>query len=449
MIRALSVALLMILTTTAAIGAPPRCNRVHIWALIQSQTDILETKVDLLVGKKNPTWNDFEALKTFRVSVETQIALARVLDGEPSLTEFYRDWEFASAEFAHLLKKAFDQSNLSDNYGPSDFALRKAFRDEFESIMELLPPNVRVKLNAIPADRNKAALVQEAKDIITQQEERVRELYPTSNYKNVTELVDTIRAKGAPEVKENLELLLNEDFEFAMRRPEGGRFWIPKVGFHNQHVTGRSKGNYSPEGRDRGEAGLLGVAKENYESRDNDLKPKYGFLMPPINKNIDRSNANQYGEDIYILNKDALRKRTTMTPGDSLGTGWRSYEALNAKPAAIPLHWDQAFIPWSQRALLAPTMQFDIYTNGVRPTRINSIEIGDGLKRFERNNSRSNAYVEMQYWGPVTLSEVVAFIFTQNPPTGEFLAALQKRNIKIYQQVNNKYVPWNPRGNGK
>ncbi len=42
-----------------------------------------------------------------------------------------------------------------------------------------------------------------------------------------------------------------------------------------------------------------------------------------------------------------------------------------------------------------------------------------------------HSYFELQYWGPVDLNDVAVFEFRQNPPSGEFLQELKKRNIVI------------------
>ena len=205
---------------------------------------------------------------------------------------------------------------------------------------------------------------------------------------------------------------------------------MPKVGFHNQHVTGSSRGYRGNHGRNAVEASHLGVELQDYEKQDNDLKPKYGWLIPKLDSGIQRLQVH-YGTDIFVLDKQKLRKRTTWTAGDSLNPASNWIPSWTSGQTMTPLHWEHTFTPWSQRALLAPLIQGYEQTQ-FRPTvPTETAEVGEGAPLFKRAYGNSE-YVELQFWGQLNLDQVKSFIFIENPPTGEFLAELLQRKIAIY-----------------
>jgi hypothetical protein len=68
---------------------------------------------------------------------------------------------------------------------------------------------------------------------------------------------------------------------------------------------------------------------------------------------------------------------------------------------------------------------------------------GTSLESFYSSGA-AYGYIELQYWGPLTLDDVEAFEFHGQPPSGEFLKALQNRGIKILDARKDPAVPWTP-----
>ena len=67
---------------------------------------------------------------------------------------------------------------------------------------------------------------------------------------------------------------------------------------------------------------------------------------------------------------------------------------------------------------------------------------GTSLESFK--GPQSHGYIELQYWGPLTLDDVKIFEFKKTPPTGEFLKELQKHGIFIRDGRVDPAVPWVP-----
>ncbi len=66
---------------------------------------------------------------------------------------------------------------------------------------------------------------------------------------------------------------------------------------------------------------------------------------------------------------------------------------------------------------------------------------GTPLENFTR--LRANGYIELQYFGPVTLDDVEIFEFKKTPPSGEFLNELKKRGILIRDGRKTPATLWN------
>ena len=161
--------------------------------------------VNLLAGKQTPNWSDFESLRVISEAFQAGIQDVRSQQGPEGAQKFYQ--ELNQLMSAHTQRRNLGQAvNFSENvnYGPIDYGLRRAYRQEIEKLNRLLPSNVRLELRELPKDLNKEKINQLATEIVTEEEAMVRSLYATSGYQNVVELVETIRAKGNPKVKKSL-----------------------------------------------------------------------------------------------------------------------------------------------------------------------------------------------------------------------------------------------------
>jgi hypothetical protein len=149
-----------------------------------------------------------------------------------------------------------------------------------------------------------------------------------------------------------------------MRRPQNGRWWIEKVGFQNQHVTGSSKGTLNPDLRNQAEAFYLGKTNlKKQAEEDPEIKPNYGYLEFASPHAPLRNAVTDYGQDIFVFKRHVL-ERLTLTIGDSL----ENYCEIPGRPEKIEeisaietgkRPWMTLFIPWKNRILAAPFIQYD------------------------------------------------------------------------------------------
>lgn len=274
-----------------------------------------------------------------------------------------------------------------------------------------------------------ASLEKSTGEFILKQEELSEKLFPTTGYKNYTNYKKEL--DSLLENTDAVKMIRAEEVEVVMFRPNSGRWWIEKIGFKNQHVTGSSRGAYTPVGRNAVEASLSGRTYKNFTKLDNDLKPKYAMMTAGFNKPIGFEPPH-YGDDVYIFSKNKIKKKTTMTLGDSLnpiprnkGNRWIEGETFT------PDHWNEIFIPWKNRELITPALKdnlkqgrFEISYGGVS-------DVGLDMKW-----DRGNEYLETQIWGEIGLESVDKFIFIQKPPSKSYFEILKKHNIKIYDGRN-------------
>lgn len=416
-------------------GASPETREALLASLLQIRSAFPE---DIRLGKRSPTWQDFDALKQAK---EVWIQTIRKAQKEAADSSIFKQ-QFRDL-MALYAEKDFFQSFSSENFiqwKSTDKDLLNAFAKELIALNNLLPKALQNSSLMLPTASEHAQLAKEGAEIVSALETMTDQLFSTSGFQDLGLLKKTIIEGGKEDVKKNWGMLENEDFEFAINRPENARWWIPRVGFHNQHVTGSSGGYKGQHGRNAVEATRLGISTAEYEAQDNNLKPKYGYLRRSAGAG-NNGGVTQYGSDIYLLKKNHLRDRTTWTAGDSLNNF--AYVAQNWRSgvSGTPTAWDHLFTPWSHRILLAPFLNTD---SGNLKLYGSEAQISSSLNL---QRSRSNAeYLELQYWGPIALDDVHAFIFKGTPPTGEFLKELRRRKIKVYQGNDNYYnsILWEP-----
>lgn len=303
-------------------------------------------------------------------------------------------------------------------------------------INKFAPQNLRFQLPRLPTDSRPEKIQKEVEKIINSTNSRMAKLFPTTGHINLEAYEAAVRNSGNQTLIDNFELLKNVDFDLSIRRPNAGRFWVPKTGFQNLFVTKSSRGYYTPEGRNNVESGWTGIEAQEYLSYDDETKPKYGSIRPKLSdsKSIPAEKDKGYGDDIYLLKKEAVIHRLTLNIGDSNGviainTGsgweWRRHEAKE---------WDQTYIPWSHRTLLAPYLNRELFGHSQK----NETDI------LNKGWKTGFVYFEIQIFGALTLDDVEAFEFQGTPPSGEFLKELQKRKIQIIDGRNNQRKIWTP-----
>lgn len=404
----------------------------------------------MIYGQKTPTWKDFETLQVIQASLKTFVDLVRISKGEAGVQEFYRELNLVEGKFGERFREERHLEIPVDiKYGPTDYGLRLAYRAEVEKLNRLLPINMRFAFKPLPVDKNKADFVQQGRDAVKVLEGIVLEsLQKNADPTQQMTFEEYLRIFGEePGLKEKIEFIENEkNTDFAMNRPESARWWVPKVGFQNQRVTGSSKGSMDPGYRDYVESTRGSGILEIYKTMDADLKQKYGLLLHSVaaGKAAPLSQATNYGSDTYTFKKAAVRDRLSITVGDSFGNveGSSAFYGNRNLPEATNKHWHQHFMPWSLRSLLGPMI--DVNSTSIVPGGnygSNSTFTVGGKKYVHPGGY---AYVEVQYWGPMTLREVEAFIFRGTPPSGDFLAALQAHQVKIFDARTGVYQEWTP-----
>jgi hypothetical protein len=80
------------------------------------------------------------------------------------------------------------------------------------------------------------------------------------------------------------------------------------------------------------------------------------------------------------------------------------------------------------------------YDKTVRALTVDRFK-GTPLEPFKFHDA--DRYVELHFFGPLTLDDVEVFEFRKNPPTGEFLEDLKKRKIKIRDGRKEPAADWN------
>lgn len=261
--------------------------------------------------------------------------------------------------------------------------------------------------------------------------------------------------RGNPEYEWVYDDLLGERLSFAMNRNEKRRDFIAEKGFLNQFEAKRSTGTYDPRLRLEIEAAYSGMSIDAYRRVRVANRPKYGYLAPPPGSKIQRETQVQYyGDDIYLFKKQNLADRTTWVFGDSL-------DQAPLKEVKIPGSWESRtsakpipkagrFLPWKDRGLMLPRLP--AVKKGELPSHLELEDLSSNVELPNGKTLRYGAgelvmsYVELQFWKPLTLDDVEAFVFKGNPPSGKFLKELRKRKIAIYRYDAKKKidVPWKP-----
>ncbi|MCM2322402.1 MAG: hypothetical protein NDJ90_03980 [Oligoflexia bacterium] len=311
-------------------------------------------------GEKTPKWQDFDQLDRILEAVRKGKASAAEQGKLKELEDALHEVEQSIAEnasFAALREasKAAPKVALpasGTTYAPTEYALKRQYQHLLWELNKELPQGLKIRGVRIPYDSRKPQLLAQARQIVASQEKRFDPYFPNSGFEDRESLKTAIRS-FSDDARRLYDRLEAEQVELAMNRPEEARWWVPRVGFQNQRITGTSKGSMDPDHRDKVEALMTGGVKAKYAALDAELKPNYGYLKPRPEDGLKQSTAAfQYGKDTYIFKKDRVRDRLTWTAGDSFGSV--SYAGTPERPG--PKNWQGFFVPWKDRALMVPDM---------------------------------------------------------------------------------------------
>jgi hypothetical protein len=386
---------------------------------------------DLVNGKKTPTWDDLNYLQLL---IQDLYTAKLTLNTTEQMAEF-NDVVMQIARARNDDPKLKDLANAhrwyqpSKRYKPTEYKLKLEYQRLLGKLNHELPRGARISIQRLPVDLRRGRINQEAREFMREFEKSFEQRFSTTGYKTYEEYEAYLRNSDNPEIKKALEMIDKGQIEVVIRRPESGRFWVPKVGIQNQYVTGSSRGTFSPDGRQMGEKRLYDIMDEEaYNYQDPEFMPKYGTLRPAPESGVTYSagTSSQYGPDFYVLRLSDIQDRLSFTPNDSLHVGWLS------EPVT---HWSHTFIPWKYRYMMVKFMIEGLASNSMD---------NPGQTDWSDLPYRDYRYWETQILGTIDLSNVVSFQFANNPPTGAFLADLLKRAIPIYDARVWPPVEWHP-----
>jgi hypothetical protein len=321
----------------------------------------------------------------------------------------------------------------ADASDPYRLALEKERPQEYQGTLPRGPNAV----SAIDPARLRAALVL-GQARVDERRTRIGRMWSTSGFRSPEALAQAMTKTG-PEGARVVKFLQDPDaFVFAMNRPEESRRDVLAQGLRSVHETQMTKGGVSHDGtapmRAAVEAYYAGDSIEKFTASDNAAKPQYGYAMPNWHKYPTlRPGMVGYGTDTYIFKRERVEPYLTFTPGDSLNR-WKDEVGESAvlsktRLGPEPKSWDQGYVPWSQRMILAPMLR--IHSNDEAAGIVNVEE--PTLPKFKMAWSGSaEGYIELQYHRPLDFDELEAFVFRTEPPKGAFLEKLQAKGVPIY-----------------
>jgi hypothetical protein len=400
-------------------------------AFSQAAIWIRSLSPDLVNGRQTPTWQDLNNLELLTKAIRSAKATLQSPEEMAEFTEvvlqFARELD-QEPEFKNLAT-AHRWHQPTNRYKPTEYKLKLEYQKLLGKLNHELPRGARIPIQRLPVDLRRARINQDAREFMAEFEKSFERRFPTTGYKTYAEYEAYLRSSDDPQIKKALEMIDKDQIEVMIRRPESGRFWIPKVGFQNQYVTGSSKGFYQPYERQTAEMRLYDiVGKEAYRDHDAEFMPKYGTFRPAPESGVsfDSMVAGSYGPDLWVLRLSDIQDRLTFTPFDSLDVG---------EMRGPVEHWSATFIPWKYRLLMVELMKRELAKNSMSRPDGNLLP---GLVKYRFS------YWETQVLGAVDISNVASFQFTKNPPTGPFLLDLLKHKIPIYDARNWPPVEWQP-----
>jgi hypothetical protein len=392
-------------------------------------------KIDYVGKVLNLTWHDFEDVKKpyekFYSDINSDSGNSSAY--ERAFVDALK--EFQQTEKYQKLIKNFDINRADREQMRTPFLLAYDSWFSLFKIYNRFVPGIFPEYRPIGYKRSQK-IAQEGRTIVKDLEKRFETEIASTGYSSMEEYQAAIKAVA--DGKKALRFFSEEQVDLVIRRPEGARFWAEKVGFQNQRLTGASRGTYNPKIRDKSEARMIKMPIKEYAVKDVELKPKYGALMPKYEFgykiNPKKSSDRQYGADLWIL-KDEIKPFVTVTPCDSLSVG------IYLEPGGTSHQqpkWAQTFIPWKYREILAPYVLRNIGNQKI----LEDLTPTNGPAKFAFKGFSADRYFEIQIWRDVTLNDVKAFVFTDNPPDAETAATLRKYGIKIYQQKGTVRTEW-------
>lgn len=388
-------------------------------------------------------WDTFESLKILTSAVKKYGDYLRTISPEmqredQQYFQLYLQGKPMVSDFFYRLA-----NNLDLTHGPTEYALRVLLTQKIIDTVRPLPPQFRPRIARPRVKKDTQHIDQDAVIFMQDFTARFDQLFNAqSGYTNYAAYEAKLRKIKNIYIQQALDIIDRNQIEIVVRRPERGRFWIPKVGFQNQFVTLNSEGTYDRNSRNQAESNLTLSPLKIYEDHLAEFKAKYGTMKASKDSGVlsPLTHTNFYGDDIYTFKMDRISDRLSFFMDDSLATG-RSGDQKN---------WTATFIPWPRRLIMVPFLALALTKNGFDlVTREESVQYQEDLIpkesfSFQDDGLAGRRYWETQIFGQITLDMVSSFEFRNTPPEGEFLAELLKRKITIYDGRSGTPVLWEP-----
>lgn len=286
-----------------------------------------------------------------------------------------------------------------------------------------------------------------ASNIIQRQELLLESFLPATGFSTWAEFEEALNK--SEKLKSIRDAFNNDALELAIYAPAKKREDILKHGFLNQYQTGTSKGAFTLPGRSTVERALLNMTDEEYEEIPREIRPKYGKVISQdvLLKSFPES---QYGADLYLLRREPIQDRVTITPGDSLNIHLIKAKKHNLKynngDAYEPSKWNDIFVPWNKKNLIIPYLnanEFFSSANNLMPQEwhnphkdLKNMPAIEGAKDYKAD------YLEFQVWGELSPAFIKSIIVSKNLPNRARLEQLGNYKIDTFYVHNNSILPY-------
>lgn len=221
------------------------------------------------------------------------------------------------------------------------------------------------------------------------------------------------KSSDVKDVESGMKRLMDEN-EFCMSRSGSTLKMILETGFKNQIEVlegGAATDDISyanPDERRKASQRLFGTPLDTQA----EAYEKYGFLGNPWS--YDGDYGSTYGDVTLVFDKDKIKNRTTYTLGDSLGP------SVNRGMVAGRVGDNPTFEGW--------------YLSRPKAKALSMLKSGASLS--EILSFTKNAYVELQFHGELTMSDVKYIVFKsesayKNYVTAEMQQAFDELGIEV------------------
>ncbi len=394
---------------------------------IEFKNDILNlADVAIYWGSQKPKWDQYNQLKS-------------LLKKAAQIKSQNRDYNFSEDQIL-MLKSELQSWALGLHQKALQIEATKeliSFIDANYGYFKMYERiNSEVGLNIFPVRflemvRPTQDLIKDAEKTIASNEKALSELFESTGHKSKSSYLRYVKAHSA-KAKKLLDLTQNH-LVVAIHRPENARFWIPLSGFQNQRTTGSSNGSLNPDFRNQVESQLTFQDKEKYSENSVRYMPNYGEARPEQGYKgfSPNTGANNYGTDLWIVKKELYDSRATWTPRDSFG----QFRVTSRSQAS---YWDQMFVPWKYREFMVPyalNSEHQYFYGDAAKPKFKPFSPSFVPDDFVLNGTRyGSSYFEVQFWGPLTIDDIQAFHFKNNPPDKEFYDLLASKGIEVWDE---------------